>query len=231
VAGPRSIILILETATDICSIGISREKELLSLVEIDERADHAARINELILEACRQANCTLKDLDAVAISKGPGSYTSLRVGTATAKGICYALQLPLIAIDTLTALARASSAQVANENALYCPMIDARRMEVYTAWFDAALNSRRPPHPLIIDADIFEKELEKGRKVVLSGNGAPKCRAVLPAEIEILPIICSAAHLVFDAHLAYQTQQFEDIAYFEPLYLKPPNITKPKSRL
>ncbi|MCB0628177.1 MAG: tRNA (adenosine(37)-N6)-threonylcarbamoyltransferase complex dimerization subunit type 1 TsaB [Lewinella sp.] len=224
------MLLLLETATDICSIGISREDELLSLVEIDERADHAARINELILQACREAVCTLKDIQAVALSKGPGSYTSLRVGTATAKGICYALNLPLIAVDTLTTLIQASMQEGATD-VLYCPMIDARRMEVYTAWYDTQLNLLKPPHPLIIEADTFAEQLAADTRIILSGNGAPKCRSILPTDIEISPVVCSAAHLVSEAHRAFREQRFEDIAYFEPLYLKPPNITKPRQRL
>lgn len=224
------MLLLLETSTDICSIGVSRAGELLSLVEIDDR-NHAARINELILQACREANCTLQDIAAVVISKGPGSYTSLRVGTATAKGICYALNIPLIAVDTLRSLAQAAAQQTGIQQAQYCPMIDARRMEVYTAFYDQELQLLQPAHPLIVEADTFDEQLAHGFQVVLCGNGAEKCREILPESVEILPIKCSAAHLVNDAHRAFQQQDFEDIAYFEPLYLKPPNITKPKKRL
>lgn len=223
------MLLLLETSTDICSIGISRANELLSLVEIDGR-NHAARINELILQACREAGCSLQEIKAVVISKGPGSYTSLRVGTATAKGICYALNIPLIAVDTLSSLARASWQADAGQTQYY-PMIDARRMEVYTACFDQDLKLLQPPHPLIVEADTFAEPLANGTHLVLSGNGAEKCGKILPDTVQILPVLCSAAHLVHDAHLAYQQQTFEDIAYFEPLYLKPPNITKPKRRL
>ena len=224
------MILLLETATDICSIGISRGRELLGLVEIGDRADHAARINELILRVCAQAGCKLTDLDAVAISQGPGSYTSLRVGLATAKGICFALNKPLIAVDTLTAIAKASR-QEENDKFLYCPMIDARRMEVYTAFFDATFQRLKAPHPLIVDEETFAAYLEDGYQPVIAGNGAEKCRTVLPASIRYVEVRCSAGHLVEEAFNRFLKGQFEDLAYFEPTYLKPPNVTKSKRRL
>lgn len=224
------LLLLLETATDICSIGISREDQLLCLVEIDERADHAARINELILQACKEAGCRLPEINAVAISKGPGSYTSLRVGTATAKGICYALDKPLIAVDTLESIARASR-QTQKDKWLYAPMIDARRMEVYTTLFDENFNVLEATHPLIIEPDVFDHYLDKDYKIVLSGNGSEKCLEVLPKTIHWQDVKCSATHLVELARHAYEKQQFEDLAYFEPFYLKKPNITKSKKRL
>lgn len=224
------MLLLLETATDICSIGISRGDQLLSLVEIDERADHAARINELILEACRKAGCKLPEVDAVAVSKGPGSYTSLRVGTATAKGICYALDKPLIAVDTLESIARASR-QTTKGKYLYAPMIDARRMEVYTTLFDEDFKVLKATHPLIVEAGVFDPYLEQGYEVILAGNGSEKCLEVLPDTIQWREVKCSAAHLVEMARDAYQKRQFEDLAYFEPFYLKKPNITKSKKRL
>lgn len=224
------MILLLETATDLCSIGIGQDGQLLSLVEIAERADHAARINELILEACRQAGCRLAELDAVALSRGPGSYTSLRVGTATAKGICFALDKPLIAIDTLEALARAAQ-QEEHASFLYCPMIDARRMEVYTAFYDQDMQVIKTAHPLVVEAGVFDAFLEAGYRIVLAGNGAEKCRPVLPDSILFSGVDCSAVHLALPAQQAFQNQAFEDLAYFEPFYLKPPNITQAKKRL
>lgn len=225
-----SLILLLETATDICSIGISRGEELLSLVEIDEMAAHAARINELILQACRDAGCQLAEINAVAVSKGPGSYTSLRVGTATAKGICYALDKPLIAIDTLESIARASRQTTAGKW-LYCPMIDARRMEVYTTFFDQDFQILQDTHPLIVEPTVFDDYLQQDYQIVLAGNGSEKCRKILPESIYWEEVNCSAAHLVDQAQFSFLHQQFEDLAYFEPFYLKKPNITKSKKRL
>lgn len=224
------LLLLLETATDICSIGLCRDGELLSLVEIDERADHAARINELILEACRQANVALEIIDAVAVSKGPGSYTSLRVGAATAKGICYALDKPLVAADTLEAIARASQTAEAG-TWRYAPMIDARRMEVYTAIYDQHFQLLQPAHPLIIEPDVLAPFLDDGAGIVIAGNGAAKSLPILSGNIQLQEVRCSAAHLVDLAQESFRQNRFEDIAYFEPLYLKPPNITKSKKRL
>jgi tRNA threonylcarbamoyladenosine biosynthesis protein TsaB len=223
-------LLLLETATDICSIGIGRNGQLSGLVEIDERADHAARINELILEACRQADCALTDIDAVAVSKGPGSYTSLRVGTATAKGICYALDKPLIAVDTLEAIARAGR-QSTEGKWLYAPMIDARRMEVYTTFFDQDFEVLKAAHPLIVEPDVFSAYTERGFQIVLAGNGSEKCLEILPDNMLWQDVKCSARHLLQLAGEAFQNGQFEQIAYFEPFYLKKPNITKSKKRL
>lgn len=223
-------ILLLETATDICSIGICRDEKLLSLVQIGEQADHVAKINELILSACKEAGCKLGEIDAVALSKGPGSYTSLRVGTATAKGICFALDKPLIAVDTLESIARASRQTTAGKY-LYSPMIDARRMEVYTTFFDQDDQVLEAAHALVVDASVFDKYLEQGYQIIIAGNGAEKCLPVLPDRVQLVEVSCSAAHLVMLANLAFQAGQFEDIAYFEPFYLKPPNITKAKKRL
>ena len=224
------MLLLLETATDICSIGISRNGEILSLVEIGERIDQAARINELILRACEEAATTLDKLDAVAISRGPGSYTSLRVGTATAKGICFALDKPLIAVDTLHSIALASR-QEGSSKILYCPMIDARRMEVYTSFYNEKFKLVKAAHPLIVKSDSFATFMEQGYQIALAGNGAQKCLSILPESVFYQDIKCSAAHLSQLAQTAYREKKFEDLAYFEPLYLKPPNITKAKKRL
>lgn len=203
---------------------------MLSLVEIGERADHAARINELILQACKEAGCTLAEIAAVALSRGPGSYTSLRVGTATAKGICFALNKPLLAVDTLQAIARASR-QGDSEKCLYAPMIDARRMEVYTTFYDGHLRVLEPAHPLVVTSEVFSTYLENGYRIVISGNGAEKCIPVLPGEIRFNPVFCSAAHLAAPAHRRFRRNQFEELAYYEPFYLKSPNITQSRRRL
>lgn len=223
-------ILLIETATDICSVGIWSQDEVVALREISERADHAARINELILKICREAGVALTDLDAVAVSSGPGSFTSLRVGTATAKGMCFGLDIPLIAVDTLSALALATHTPQVPKT-LYCPMIDARRMEVYTSFYDGQMRQLVPPHALIITPDSFATYLDAGYRVVLSGNGAEKCLSVLPASIEFSPVYCSAIHLAPLALKAYTEERFADLAYFEPYYLKSPNITKAKKKL
>lgn len=225
-------ILLIETATDICSVALTIGEEIVALKEIGQRADHAARINQLILQVCAAGDITLPDLDAVALSSGPGSFTSLRIGTATAKGICYALDKPLIVVDTLGALARASRQLSPPDGpTLYCPMIDARRMEVYTAFYGQDMQLLSPPHALIITPESFDEQLRAGYQIVLSGNGAEKCLSVLPDTIGFAPIYCSATHLAAPAGEAWQKQDFADIAYFDPRYLKSPNITKAKKRL
>jgi tRNA threonylcarbamoyladenosine biosynthesis protein TsaB len=224
-------LLLLETATDICSIGISDGLELLSLQQAPEGYQHAGQITRLIERCLEEASLSLPELDGLALSSGPGSYTSLRVGAATAKGICYALDKPLVAVDTLQALALAALRQE-REEALYFPMIDARRMEVYTAGFDAANELIAPPQAMVVAADSFAAYLQAGHAIVLAGNGAEKCRAVLPTEdLFYTGIVCSAAHLLPLALPAFEAGRFADPAYFSPFYLKPPNITVPKKLL
>lgn len=225
------LILHIETATDICSIGLSRGDQLLSIHNAETGYQHAAQITLLIQRCLEEAGVRLIELDAVALSSGPGSYTSLRVGAATAKGICYSLDKPLIAVDTLQSLALASLKQE-REEALYYPMIDARRMEVYTAGFDAANEQIEAPQAVIVDEFTFSEQLRAGHRIVLSGNGAEKCRSVLAdKDIFYSQVACSAAHLLPLALRALEQGAFEDMAYYSPNYLKPPNITKPRPRL
>lgn len=224
-------ILNIETATDICSVCVSDGATVLSLREAEERYDHAARITLLIQACMRESDLTLSQLDAVAVSGGPGSYTGLRIGTAVAKGICYALEKPLIAVDTLQSLALASYRAML-KTALYCPMIDARRMEVYTAVYDHALQQLAAPRALVVEPTSFDSYRQEGHDIVLAGNGAEKCRAVLPADgFYYAEVRCSARHLVGPAVAAYEAGQFVDTAYFSPFYLKPPNITRARKKL
>ncbi|MDX1940913.1 MAG: tRNA (adenosine(37)-N6)-threonylcarbamoyltransferase complex dimerization subunit type 1 TsaB [Saprospiraceae bacterium] len=225
------IILYIETTTEICSIGISQDEELIALQEISQFSDHASKITLLIEGCLKEANISLNNLDAVAVSKGPGSYTALRIGVSTAKGICYALGKPLIAVDTLKALALATL-NAEHKNAFYCPMIDARRMEVYCAIFDKNNTIIQEAAALKIETDTFDFYSEKGQHIIFSGDGAEKCKSVLISEFaHFSPILCSAKHLIPLALQAFHHQQFADLAYFEPFYLKPPNITTPRKNL
>lgn len=225
-------ILHIETATDLCSICISKEGEKLVLVENKETFSHAASITLLIEEATKKAGIKLSELDAVSLSQGPGSYTALRIGTSTAKGICYALDKPLIAINTLQALAWASYQEIKEEEALYFPMIDARRMEVYTAGFNAKQEMLVDVQAKIIDKNAFQEYFEKDKKLIFAGNGAPKCQSVISSpNANFIPIICEASHLVSLAEKAFNKKDFQDVAYFSPLYFKAPNITTPKKVL
>lgn len=225
-------LLLLETATEICSVAIAQNGKVLHVIDAPKDYAHSESLT-LLIEACSEkANTPLSDLDGIAISSGPGSYTALRVGSSVAKGICYAFDLPLMAIDTLTALARATAQKVHLSDALYAPMIDARRMEVYTALYDATGKIVEDRQAKIIDTNSFANYFEQGKRIVFSGNGAAKCQTVLTHPLaQFESLVCDAQHLVPLAELAYQQQTFEDVAYFSPIYGKAPNITVPKKKL
>ncbi len=226
------VILLIESSTETCSVGLSENGRLLDAREAEGPYEHTARITLLIDELTRGAGRTLKAVDAVAVSIGPGSFTALRVGLSTAKGICYALGKPLIAVDTLAALAGAAVRAYDRDTAVYCPMIDARRMEVYTAFYNASLETLEEAHALIVEGDSFDRFLATGREVVLFGNGAEKCRQVLTTPgVRYLDQVCTAEMLARPANDQFAAGDFADLAYTEPFYLKPPNITTPKSRL
>ena len=231
-----SLILNIESATDICSIAISRDKEILALKELVGNF-HAEKMTLMINECVETSGIHIKDLDAVAISNGPGSYTSLRIGGSTAKGICYALDLPLLAVDTLESLAMAAFNEVGDETALYCPMIDARRMEVYTALYQfskitGTLENIEPMNPKIIDGDSYASYFQKSKKIYFCGNGAAKCQIFfLNSHSFFLPIQCSARYLYILSYKAFIEKKYVPLAYHTPQYLKAPNVTIPKQRL
>lgn len=225
-------LLLIETATEICSVGLSEGTQVRALKESDAPYSHTAQLTLLIEAALKELNWNLNDIDAVALSSGPGSYTALRVGSSVAKGICYALQKPLIAISTLEAIAYASKMQVEQANTLYCPMIDARRMEVYMALYDNDMNIVASTQALVIEKGVFEQYLTANKRIAFAGNGAGKCAELLTSpQHTFLDIQCTATHLAPLALAAYKAKRFEDIAYFSPNYLKAPNITIPKKRL
>ncbi|TXB63008.1 tRNA (adenosine(37)-N6)-threonylcarbamoyltransferase complex dimerization subunit type 1 TsaB [Phaeodactylibacter luteus] len=225
-------ILLLETATDTCSVALGDGLQVIARKDASAPRQHAAEIT-LLIDAClKEAGWQLPELDAVALSSGPGSYTSLRVGTSVAKGICYALDKPMIAVDTLQALALASL-QAEREEGVYFPMIDARRMEVYTAPFDAQNAPQGKAEAVIMEAGTFEEWHRRGIPVILSGNGAEKCRAVLPEDGVIFSAVgqCAAPMLLPLALRAFEAGAFSDTAYYSPFYLKPPNVTVSKKKL
>ena len=219
------MILCLETATPVCSVALNEACCTLALRETEGQNAHSEKITNFIREAMETAKIDYRQLDAVAVSKGPGSYTGLRIGVSTAKGICYAADLPLMAIDTLEAMAYGMkeklSSQIA-ENDLLIPMIDARRMEVYAAIFDAKLNKIEDTAALVIDENSFE-ELQKDHHLWLFGDGAPKLKKVFENQTNISIIEGfkpSAAFMRPLAEKALREQDFVDVAYFEPFYLK-----------
>ena len=234
-------LLLLETATDVCSVAVSVDGRLRGLAEELEANRHASVLTLLVAQCCRDAGAPLSDIDAVAVSRGPGSYTSLRVGVSTAKGLAYALGIPFIAIDTLQALAMASAHNHSfPDQAPYgmLPMIDARRMEVWTALFDQFGRELLPPQPVVFENNLFSnttllvRKYFTGNRLILSGNGAQKSGAASFFEPSvILPNVrCSASHLIGLAEKKFQNNDYEDIVRFEPFYMKAPNITEPTKK-
>ncbi len=224
-----SLILSIESSTTVCSAAIHRSGQLLSQRLIETPNSAASKLAVLIQEAAAQARVTMEELEGVAVSSGPGSYTGLRIAVATAKGLCYAMQLPLIAVSSLELMA----AQVRSEHPdaqWWCPMIDARRMEVYTTIFDREGNQVEPMQATIIDDTSFSSFLEQGI-VSFFGNGSSKCQNVInhPHARWIANVIPTADWLGKLAWKSFMAGQFEDVAEYEPLYLKDFVAKKPKS--
>ena len=219
------MILCLETATPVCSVALNDGCCTLALRETEGQNAHSEKITNFIREAMETAGIDYRQLDAVAVSKGPGSYTGLRIGVSTAKGICYAADVPLMAIDTLEAMAYGMKLKLGSqlaENDLLIPMIDARRMEVYAAVFDANLNKIEDTAALVIDENAFE-DLRKDRRLWLFGDGAPKLSKLFENQPNITVIDGfkpSAAFMRNLADKALREHDFVDVAYFEPFYLK-----------
>ena len=219
------MILCLETATPVCSVALNDGCCTLALRETEGQNAHSEKITNFIREAMETAGVDYRQLDAVAVSKGPGSYTGLRIGVSTAKGVCYAADVPLMAIDTLEAMAHGMKEKLGSqlaENDLLIPMIDARRMEVYAAVFDARLNKIEDTAALVIDENAFE-DLRKDHRLWLFGDGAPKLSKVFENQTNITIIDGfkpSAAYMRNLADKALREHDFVDVAYFEPFYLK-----------
>lgn len=224
-------ILQIETATQVCSAAISRDGETIALKEEMASNIHAGSLTLFIKAAMDDAKLAFADLDAIAVSKGPGSYTGLRIGVSTAKGLCYALDKPLIAIDTLKMMADGFLKLNAGYEGLICPMLDARRMEVFTAVFDGDLANVQPTMAKIIDEQSFA-ELNPAQLVFI-GDGAMKCRSVLQQANAVFvdSNFNSAANMSSLADEAYLAGQFEDVAYFEPFYLKDFVFSTPKKKV
>jgi tRNA threonylcarbamoyladenosine biosynthesis protein TsaB len=216
------MILQIETATTSCSIALASDGKVLAFKEINARNIHAEVITVYINDLMAQTNSTYANLDAIAVSCGPGSYTGLRIGVSTAKGLCFALDKPLISVPTLAAMANGVALSNNVNNLLLCPMIDARRMEVYTAIYNAAGDVIKPVAAEIIDADSFSAILAEN-KVLFFGDGADKCREALghnPNAEFLSDFENSATHLTQIAADKFACADFEDVAYFEPYYLK-----------
>jgi len=225
-------ILQIETATQVCSAALSVNGETIAIKELAAQNIHAGSLTLFIQKVMELAGIGYHDLDAVAVSKGPGSYTGLRIGVSTAKGICFAQDKPLIGINTLQMMAKGFLATNSTYTGLICPMIDARRMEVFTALYDQHLNEVLPVSAKIIDEESFLTELNE-QQITFIGDGAMKCSSSIVSANAVFSDINfnSASNMSGLAFEAFKHGHFEDVAYFEPYYLKDFVITQAKKKV
>ncbi len=232
-----ALILCIETGTDICSVGIVNNGELISLRESDSGRDHAKKVAVFVDELLAENNIDPQQIDAVAVGEGPGSYTGLRIGVSFAKGLCYGLGKPLIAVSSLASLAavaiedyKAGIIDIENwDSARLCPMIDARRMEVYTQVFDSKANPLSSVTAEVVDENTLAEHRAATDHFVVFGSGAAKCAEILGAElIDVTPSVRGMATI---AEQKFADGNFADVAYFEPYYLKDFVVTTSKKKL
>ncbi|GAB2463360.1 tRNA (adenosine(37)-N6)-threonylcarbamoyltransferase complex dimerization subunit type 1 TsaB [Hymenobacter qilianensis] len=225
------LILSLETSSPVCSVAVHQAGVLVGQAELRLEKSHSSHLSILINQLLENTGHTLQDVAAVALSDGPGSYTGLRIGGAAAKGLCFALEIPLLAVSTLQALAWQVAAYTASpETYLYCPMLDARRMEVYTALYTCDSQEILPPTALVLTPDALAEQLG-GHRVLFFGNGAVKFQSLLAEQPNagfLAGIEPSAVAVGALAWGAFQRQEFRDVAYYEPFYLKEVYTTTPK---
>ncbi len=232
-------ILLIETSTEVCSVAFSKNSEVQFKKESLDGLNHSELLTVFIEDLFKENSLPFSEIDAVAVSKGPGSYTGLRIGVSVAKGLCYALDKPLIAINSLDVLGKYAAQHVnefsnfeLNDNILFCPMIDAKRMEVYTALYSISGEQIKPVSAEIIDENFIHDYLEK-QPVLFFGNGAQKCTNVLKHKNAVFngPAKTSAQFMQKIAHDKYNKNEFENVAYFEPFYLKDFVATIPKNKI
>lgn len=212
-------LLLIETATEVCSVAISRDGNLVTEKRSEEPNAHSSHLT-LLIEACiQETGMSYQQLQGVCVSRGPGSYTGLRIGTSAAKGLCYSLDIPLLSVSTLQSMAAGVSADA---NTLIMPMIDARRQEVYTCLYDSSASPLTPESAVVLDQeDPFSAA--KNHPVCITGSGAAKCKILYPASETRTyqeKTLVSAEFMALLAETRYQQQDFENVAYFEPNYLK-----------
>lgn len=221
-----ALLLHIDTATTHAGVCLSQDRTVLHMLESPELQQHAAFVQPAIQQLLLHTKHRLSEVDAVCVTAGPGSYTGLRVGLATAKGMAYALQKPLILLNTLEVMAqgllteKTEAAQTFDPATLLCPMIDARRMEVFTAVYDLSLQTIHPPQAMVLDAQSFAAQL-KEKQMIFCGNGHDKLKLLLQ---DHHAMFSTHRHHVSDmvplAHQAYEKQVFADLAYAEPFYVK-----------
>ncbi|WP_159521608.1 tRNA (adenosine(37)-N6)-threonylcarbamoyltransferase complex dimerization subunit type 1 TsaB [Sunxiuqinia indica] len=231
-------ILNLESSTEVCSVSIAENGKMIDYIESHEGQNHAQKLSVFTDELLRRNQLTYRQLHAVAVSKGPGSYTGLRIGVSLAKGLCYANQIPLIAVSPLQSMSHHVSSNLKKyklnkaDNLLFCPMIDARRMEVYTALYNHEHQPIESVSATIIDRESFHNLLDK-QPIAFFGNGSAKCQSAIdhPNAIFIDNIKTSAQFMCSLSQEAYENNDFVDVAYFEPFYLKDFIAGKPKKNI
>ncbi len=228
-------IVHIETATNTCSAALSSGEELISFRESHIDKSHAGLLTVFIGELFKEAGISPKDIDAISVSMGPGSYTGLRIGVSVAKGMAYSLNIPLIAVDTLKAMTQGYLKRDFvdnNKSFLLCPMIDARRMEVYLSLFDQKMQRMKETEAVVIDKNSFSEELEEN-KIFFFGSGAPKCKAIISHNnaVFIEDFQNSARDMISLAYRQFKIEDFVDVAYFEPYYLKDFIATTPKNKI
>lgn len=230
-----AVILNIDTTTAVCSAALTAEGMILCHAEEFEGRNHAAMLSGFIKKCLDFAAEKELKLDAVAVSLGPGSYTGLRIGLSEAKGLAYALSIPLIGINTLELMATRVmfSTDDVDPESILIPMIDARRMEVFTAAYDFGLAELRKPGPMILDADSYADLVATGRPVLLFGDGSDKAAEVIkaPNVVHVPDVVPLAVDMVALAERAFHRRDFLDLAYSTPLYLKEFQATKPKDKI
>lgn len=226
------IILHIETSTNVCSVALSDGDQCLFHKLNADGMNHAALLSLFIDEALLILKAAGKKPDAIAVSSGPGSYTGLRIGVSTAKGLCYGYDIPLIAVDTLAVMTCEAAKRLTDNSVLYCPMIDARRMEVYTAFYGAEAVKQTETSAEIITESSFADTLAAHR-ICFFGNGADKCKAVIthPNAQFLDDIVPLAQNMIGLAKAAFLRRDFVDVAYFEPFYLKEFQATVPRPKI
>ncbi|TPE45122.1 tRNA (adenosine(37)-N6)-threonylcarbamoyltransferase complex dimerization subunit type 1 TsaB [Pontibacter mangrovi] len=224
------LLLALETSTTVCSIALYKGQQLLGASELQIEKSHSSHITVMVSQLVENCGATLQDLSAVAVSGGPGSYTGLRIGVSTAKGLCFSLNIPLLEVSTLYGLAAQVISMTPNpDRYLFCPMLDARRMEVYTCLLTHELQEVEPIAPVVLDEHTLEARLQ-GQPIIFFGSGAAKYKSMVNTKAEALfidGVLPNAKTIGALALPKYEEQAFEDVAYYEPFYLKDVYITSP----
>ena len=227
------LILCLETSSVNCSVSLFENEDLRASMEMGETYMHSEKLHVFIQDVLKKANTPIDKLDAVAVGSGPGSFTGLRIGMATAKGLCFALEIPLIGVPTLETMSRTALQFPGSHHRFLCPLIDARRMEVYTCIFDENLSVVRELDAVIVDEESFLPDLEKG-PVLFFGDGMAKLKSLLEPHHNAYfqeGIIPSSLFMAKTAFQKFKAGDFEDVAYAEPIYYKDFQPTTPRKKL